>query len=564
MRRREILKVMGAASSIMLAPRAFAIEDSDPIKDLSVVIQRGGKEQVYAASAGKDLGDFKTSRFVQRCVRVDQAGSPLTIFFRPDRNNDRIEVVFELGRMWGKANQDGDHWGAYRAIIRNGSKEIATIDAPRHWWFSRWRWQSKPRPIVRTGRSLIDARLMLPYAESAARFAEEPESSERTVYRAPMDTANVLTAVGSAGERYDYGPVTEYQAHYLIAGSDRSLATLRAQAEAAASMPMHIRDEKTHAPVNFFQYPALDWKDNQSGDPWVKGNDSLRDASGERTCEWNLSTGHDPALNYLPYLLTEDPYHLEELQFQGNQTLGWMSYHRSQNQLQIVYPGEARSYAWSIRTMFQLATVTPETTPQWLLPRAHWKRIVDDNLEWFTKHFVDNPSPACAVFSAGPRVDDIGGWQEDFLATCLGWGVLLGHEEWRKAYSWKLKSTLARSNGKSGWPRQWCVPYYFAISKEPPQDMTYTAKSSAGIWFKSWGEAWDAFRANANNNVTEPFPDKTSWAQANSNDFIVYPRGVLALATHLDVAEAREPYEFVNQMVNGVKFMHNKWAIAPK
>jgi hypothetical protein len=377
-----------------------------------------------------------------------------------------------------------------------------------------------------------------------------------------MDNAGVRVDVSGTGERNDIGPVTEFQADYIITGRGSSLAALRAQAEASASMPTHVRDEQTHAPVDFFKYPALDWYHDDSGDPWIIGSEAIRDSEGRMICEWDLSSSHDPALNYLPFLLTGDPYHLEELQFQGNRTLGRSNYHRVDAKAQIVHPGQTRGYAWSMRTIFQLAAVTPEQTPSWLKSKAYWRRIVADNLTWFTKTYVDNPSPACSVFAAATAVDDVAPWQEEFLAFCLGWGVMLGFEEWRKAFRWKVRSTLARTDGKSGWPRQWCTPYFMVVSKVEPEDGVYTAKSRPDIWLKSWKEAWDVHRADPDNEVVEPFPDKTSWAQPNSRYYLLYTRGVLALATHLGVAEAREPYTFVDNMAKA-KTMDYKWAIAP-
>jgi hypothetical protein len=558
MRRRDLLKSAGiAVGALALGPPARADED------LSVTIKLDGKDHVFSMAAGKDLGDYKSARFTQRCIRTDIPGSPLTVFFRPDRGSDRIEIVVELGRMWGKANDEAKHLGAYRTIIRKGGRELATVNVPRHWWFSRWRWQSEPRPVVRTGADLIKAKLLPPYAASAAAHAEPASQSKPATYDLPMDTGGLQTAVGAAGERLELGPLTEFQADFIVTGSNDALKALRAQAEAAGSMPMHVRDENTGAPVDFFKYPKLDWYFNEAGTPWVRGPEAIRDANGEVTCEWGLDSPHDPALNYVPFLLTGDPYHLEALQFQGNQTLGWTGYHRAENGLQIVYPGETRSFAWSMRTMFQLAKVTPETTPQWLLPRAHWKRIVDDNLKWFTKHYVDNPAPPYAVFGAGTIIDSVAAWQEDFVAFCLGWGVHMGFEDWRHAFRWKLKSTLARTDGKSGWPRQWCSPYYFDIAKSEPKNSMYADRSPPGIWMKSWKEAWEDFRADPENKVTEPFPGGASWAQHNSPDYLIYTRGVLALATHLGVAEAREPYDFVDRMADGKKYMNYKWAVAP-
>lgn len=554
MRRRDVLVGMGAAVG-----SAALIRDTHAADDLTVTITLDGKDLVFAQNAGQDLGDYKTPRFTQRCIRTDLAGSPLTVFFRPDRDSDRVEIVVELGRMWGKANAAARHLGAYRAVIRQGARELADVKVPQHWWFSRWRWQSEPRPVVRTPEELIAAKLLPRYEQSP--FAEPANQSRPPIYEHPMDTGGLQTSVGAAGERLELGPLTEYQADYIITGNKSSLAALRAQAEAAASMPMHMRDENAHAPIDFFKYPEVSWYGQQYGDPWVRASDTIRDAEGNIVCEWGLDTSHDPALNFVPFLLTEDPFHLEELQFQGNQTLGYTSYHRSENKLQIVYPGETRSFAWSMRTMFQLAKVTPETTPKWLQPRRYWRRIVADNLTWFTKHYVENPSPACAVFSAGPRIDEVAGWQEDFTTFCLGWAVLMGFEEWRPAFRWKLKATLARSNGKSGWPRQWCSPYYMSLAKAEPHSM-YTDRSPKDIWLSSWKDGWEHFRADKDNKVEEPFRDATSWAQPNSPDFLTYTRGVLALASQLGIDEAREPFTFVDSMVQGQRYMHHKWSVA--
>ncbi len=48
-------------------------------------------------------------------------------------------------------------------------------------------------------------------------------------------------------------------------------------------MPMHVRDEQTNAPVDFFKYPDLDWHQEPFGKPWVKCPESIRDAEGKVT-----------------------------------------------------------------------------------------------------------------------------------------------------------------------------------------------------------------------------------------------------------------------------------------
>ncbi len=247
-----------------------------------------------------------------------------------------------------------------------------------------------------------------------------------------------------------------------------------------------------------------------------------------------MGIGHSarPRAELRPYLLTDDPFHLEELQFQANQILGFGAYHRTENKLQIVYPGETRGFAWSMRTMFQLAAVTPQATPSWLKPRAYWKRIVDDNLTWFTRHYVDNPAPPCAIFFRWPahrrRRNVAGGFRR--VLSRLGRNA--GLRRVAQGVPLEAEVYLARRAATAAGRVSGAWPYYIRLAKSDP-DSLYTERSKAGIWLKTWKEAWEMFRANPENEVKEPFPDTTSWARHNDPGFLSYTRGVLALATHL-------------------------------
>ena len=333
-------------------------------------------------------------------------------------------------------------------------------------------------------------------------------------------------------------------------------------------MPIHYRDEMTGGPIDFFQYPTANWYYVRQGKPWIRGPNTLRNEKGKITCEWGLDSSHDPAVNYLPYLLTGDPYFLEELQFQGTQLIGWTAYHRGMTGLQIVYPGETRSYAWSLRTIFQLANVSPAKVPNWLKPATYWKRILDDNKKWFVANYVSNPSPATAVFHSATVVGPNESWEEEFLAFILGWAVWMGFEDWKDAYIWKLQATLARTNGRSGWPRQFCTPYYFQISPSIKDAALYASKYHSSDWYKSWEQAWQVFKANPNNvknfksGDSSVFTDDVSWQQNNGTDYLIYTRAVLALATQLHVDEATEPYAFVNNMTKLTSYMTNRWSVA--
>src|SRR5260370_37939660 len=100
MHRREILGGAEAGIGSIFSRRVFA-ESGLAEPSLAATVTIGGKRFEYQSRAGQDLGDFKGEHFVQSCVRVVRPDTPLTVYFRPDRTSNRIEVVFELGRLWG-------------------------------------------------------------------------------------------------------------------------------------------------------------------------------------------------------------------------------------------------------------------------------------------------------------------------------------------------------------------------------------------------------------------------------------------------------------------------------
>jgi hypothetical protein len=542
--RREFLWAASGAPMVIASVQAAARKPTKrPSGEMRAVVTLGGKTYAFNEAEGEDLGDFEGPGFVQRCVRVRRPDIPLTVFFRPDRDSDRAEVVFELGRLWGKANAEAANLDRYHVAIELGGKALAQIDVPRHWWFSAWRWQSALRPVIRKVSDLIREGLLLPYEDRLARFAK-PTTPIR--YGGPMDSAGIYKAMGATGERPDIGPVTEWQGDYIVTGSRAALGTLLIQAEAAGSIPWHMRDETTGSPVDFYAHPTANWYYRPAA-----GAENIKVVN----TEWAIDDAHEPALAYLPYLLTGDPYYLEKLQFQGTWSIGWGLYHRQVQKLPVLYPGQTRAYAWSLRTLAQLARVSPEKAPRWLQPRAYWKRLLDDNLTYFTRNFVEDPRPESAFFRAATLQDPVGSWQECFLAVAIGWAVLLGFEGWRKAFEWKIGSTIALSDGRSGWPRQWCSPYYYKL-QDP----------SKGQPYKSWGELWRGFRADPANKVVEPFDSSTAWPQPNSLGFLLYTRGALALATHLGVAEAKDCFRFVDAMTldrlnNNKEAMNYRWCL---
>ena len=63
---------------------------------------------------------------IQGCLRViSREDCALTVYFRPDRGGDRIEIVFELGRLWGGKPQNLDD---YTVSIYSDGTSVAEVN----------------------------------------------------------------------------------------------------------------------------------------------------------------------------------------------------------------------------------------------------------------------------------------------------------------------------------------------------------------------------------------------------------------------------------------------------
>lgn len=618
-----------------------------------------GNTYVFDQSVGTDLGSFVSPYgFTQQCVRVTRNDTPLTVYFRPDRDSDRAEVVFENFRMWsgtggsrvanrtttplgrgqvntlaisgatggtftvtvngkttgnlaynataaqvqaavaalstvvtngatnvtvtgtptlftlsftgsaaGRAltvtangtgltgttpavavNQTQAAAAAYTAVISRGGTTLATVSVPTHWWGSRWRWQSAPRPVVANVADLKASNKLLPFDLSTFQGVTGtayPAAPSAATYAAPMDTANIYQAMPATGERPDIGPYTDCQSHYILTGNATSLSTLRAQAEACGSIPIHIRDEDTGAPPDFYAYPHLNWYGTTpiGVDParnWISIN--LPNTG------WQYDVAHDPTLAYVPYLLTGDPYYLEEIQFQAQWDIGWEYYQREQPGIPhtTVYTQANRILGWGLRNVGHAAVSSPASPPSWLKSRGYWEQILSDNLTSITDRYVNSTLPEYTIFHAATRADYVDPWMDAYLCSTLGWLVNAGYTAWRPVYEWFLWPMIQRTNGTSGWDRQWCAIYSYVV-----KDATHAVPTD-------WTDLWNKVKAGAyslHGTIGSPLPSQPAWP-----DFLAYPAGlnfgylqevrsVLAQAALLNVAGAKDCHDYVNAMV---------------
>jgi hypothetical protein len=438
--------------------------------------------------------------------------------------------------------------GAYAATISRGPTTLATVDVPEHYWYSRWRWQSSPRPIIASVEEL-QADGLLPRFDMALSTAR-PLSKQHTY--TPMGLAGLAAYMPSTGERDEIGLVTEAQAEYLR--GETSADSMLAQAEASGTLPWHYRDETGGAVFNFVTHPTA----------------SMYYPANLPACSTpiQLDVAHEPDLAYVPYLLTGDPYYLEELQFAATYNV-LASNPQSRGNYCIGFA--TRAHAWALRTLAHCARVTPDDAPAWVQSRAYWQSWLDGNRDWMLARYVyptalpftaspyavlhymsdATNSPASSTMPQGTCSQQ---WMEDYEAVTLGHVVAIGFADWLPILEWKLSNSLARTNGTSGWVRAKPTPYNVALRRD-----------AGAAYVQSWQECWDL------NVAMQPgiavYDDPDVMPPGDSLVYASYTMSALALAASLGVEGAPDCYEWlrVQLVANSTSktYSDRKWSIAP-
>ncbi|HZS84699.1 MAG TPA: hypothetical protein VFA50_17620 [Stellaceae bacterium] len=504
-----------------------------------VTVVTAGQSFVFREDESTDLGDFTSPWFAQRCLRSTRPDIPLTIFFRPDRETERREVVFELGRCWDSKPVS---IGPYEARIEAGGRALAKVVVTRHPWMARWRWQSSPRPVLRSPEEVFEKR-WLPRFDG--KLAYRARLSKPEIYEI-MGNAGLTTYMPTTGQTHEMGIVTEPQGEFLCTTSTSSLQSLLAQAEASGSVTWHARDEKTNAPVDFNKYPQGGWTEkHQYNHPYIPITPP--DFNNKR--DWVIDEAHQPSLSYVAFVLTGDPYFLEELQFAANWNIGAYNPEYREGSGGVLSVAQSRGYAWALRTLGQCTRATPATVPAWFLPKSYFEGKLDYNRRWFERIHVDSTDKGMQVFRTFLRVGHTDSpFGEDLVLLVIGMLIIMGFAEWRRSFEWKVKNLLDRMGGKSGWPRAFATPYEYRLLRQD------------GRPAESWAEAFELSKVAKGWTDTL---DREKW-NGKGPAYLDVARAALAISVVLGTPGAKESWNWADASLksSGVPAAYN-WALSP-
>jgi hypothetical protein len=533
------------------------------VGDLEVTLDfGGGKVAVFSGTTAVDQGDFAGEFVRQKCFLARNAAFPdWRVYFRVDADSTgkritgagyRDEVVVEYGRSTTGVPTHVQL--AYSATISKEQAVVATHAVPKHWWYARWRYQSSPRPVVRTP-AMLKERGWIPNFGNAGLFGLQA-NTVAVAWDGPMSApSGFVNFMAGTGDNHQIGLLTEYAANYAIFETPQSLTSLRSEGEWCGNWCTHIRDDATGAVIdvrnNKLRFKADGGTINNAPAVNVGGNPSFVEVE---------SAHFYPCAN-MPWLLTEDPYYLEELQFGCNWQILYAHYHRSQQKLEgLVYPGQTRSFAWGMRDLFLVAATTPVVVPTWLRPRSYWRSCVGDN-RIYAEKFAKSPARIHSLFKTWTRSDADPAWQTAWLNAVVGIAVGQGHTDWAPIFQWGVDKHIQQTNGTSGWPRQWPVPYYSIPNKAavwgtPTNAFGTTAVDATTV--TSWSDYWSYYKSGSpdasgvgHTDTSGVKINDTGWdghtimQTQSGTSFYLHLRAALSLAVTRGIPGAQACYDYL-------------------
>lgn len=380
----------------------------------------------------------------------------------------RVDVIVE--NTW--AREAGPRNYTYNATVTvDGRGTVLTQNAVTHYRQARWRrvfwWGTEPRVHVRHDRSYLQNTATVPTYDPALNIADSTLTGLLTSFNANnrlMARGSLETFMPQTGGRIDIGPLPGWTAHYIVTQDPRAKTVMLGNSEQAGSFGIHYRDRTTDRPISLDTYPNMT----------ILGSSSFFPAcGGDCSTPYTPDDSHQPSLAYVPYMVTGDHYHLEELHFWANWNLFYQGDHGGSQGLVTGVWVQIRATAWSLRTLGHAAFITPDTHPM----KSYFVSKLTNNINYFNTNFALNePTPLGYVANplGGGLDNSFATWMDDFLTWSVGHIVNLGFANARPFFDYKAKFPVGRMTNPS-----YCWVYGGTY---------WTPSRASGQLFQTWDE----------------------------------------------------------------------------
>lgn len=483
-----ILPQLAGSLQVVLERAAPARAVSFPLRTSGeVIVQVAHKGIVYSATSavGEVAYDGAAMREMRGLARLDGA----LIAHHPDLKTHFATRQYASGHT--RVDVSIEHCNAYTATT-DQAYDVAIFDRDTgatlyaaenipHYPGARWHkvlWTAGRTPNVHVKHDIayllrtnqvpnLDTRVQIP--ESVlAKFASDLTARNF----GPMGFGLWQPAMATGGGRGDIGLLPDVYAATLLTMDKRAHAMMLAQADAAGSWPTHRRDDQG-CMLDIFNWPYCSILGNPGdcNNPATGQNERL--PALVTASPGKPDVAHQPAVAYIPYLLTGDLYYLDEMHFINHFNMYGMNPGYRLNETGLLRSNEIRGQAWGTRALAEAAYITPDKHPS----KAKFHYWLDNNIRYFLARYVDRTiqengkpliTPTSAdqfsplnVFTDGyalgykippespTGIPNVGmaPWQDDFVTQAVGRAAALGHVEAKRLLYWKAKFVVERLVG---------------------------------------------------------------------------------------------------------------------
>lgn len=242
------------------------------------------------------------------------------------------------------------------------------------------------------------------------------------------------------------GPLPKWTAEFLISMSEATKKVTLETANLAGSWSIHYRDKHSNLPVSLDDYPKMTLKGNYNDtrNSSTGKYDAFPACAGDCKTPYKADGAHQPSFSYVPYLVTGDYFHLEELHFWANYNLFRSNPGFRDNEAGLLQWSQVRDQAWSFRTLAHAAFITPDNHPL----KHYFRKKLDNNIQWYTNRYVTKNKPLGVITNGYAIVyfnkTGIAPWQDDFFTWAIGHSVALGFSSAKPLLNWKGQFPIAR------------------------------------------------------------------------------------------------------------------------
>jgi len=387
-------------------------------------------------------------------------------------NHVKVDVILE--NNWSFVAEPDSF--TYDLSIIVAGQLVMQRNAQDHWHHARWieTFWLGGEPVVNVKHdaayliathALPNYNLSVSPVKRADRWNDDPADVE--MMKIPRFTKVYMP---TSGAQPGIGPLPEWAAGYLLSMDPDYKRIMLGMSERAGSWSMHFRDENTDLPISI--------RDPSNGSIANKHAGAIAQArSGDRKLEVCLDTAvcgvfpkaafdlaHMPEFSYLPYLVTGDYYHLEELQFWANFAMIWQPPGYREYERGLVQSDQVRAQGWGLRTIANAAYITPDDSPL----KSLYTSVLHENALYYQDAYLqpgqkynNNLGALMSAYSNAHMQN----WMDDYFSWSVGYISEMGFSDWASVWSFKSKFAMGRIMD-DGFCWSYAAPEYLSVGPD--------------------------------------------------------------------------------------------------